>query len=118
MLTFKGQAGALDVKEHRNEPRTIILARANIEIPGILALTGHAVDVSRNGMGLQCSTEISPGQELRVTVPLCVGGEERMVELWGRVSYCKRQTERHFRIGLQFAELDEATTEFINALCP
>lgn len=118
MNTLGNQALELDVEERRIERRHAILVRADIDIPGKVALSGHAVDVSRGGMGLQCPVDVPVGAELTVTVPLEVCGERRVVSLPGRVCYSRKQSDRHFRIGLQFVHLDEATTAFVHAVCP
>ena len=118
LMQSGNHAMALDVEERRSERRHAILVRANIDIPGKVTLSGHAVDVSRGGMGLQCPVDVSLGTELTVTLPLEVCGEQRTVSLPGRVCYCNKQTDAHFRVGLQFVHLDDDTTAFINALCP
>lgn len=118
MNMLGNRALELDVEERRSERRHAILVRADINIPGKVALSAHAVDVSRGGMGLQCPVDLPMGTEVVVTVPLEVCGERRVVSLPGRVCYSNKQSDHHFRIGLQFVHLDASTTAFIQALCP
>jgi len=118
MQTLGNRVLESDIDERRSERRHAILVRADINIAGKVALSGHAVDVSRGGMGLQCPVDVPVGSELNVTVPLEVCGEQRVVTLPGRVCYSNKMSDRHFRLGLQFVHLDEDTTAFINALCP
>jgi hypothetical protein len=111
-------ATALDVEERRDEHRHTMLVRANIDIPEQLPLNGHAVDLSRGGMGLQVHTNVPIGTEIKVTLPLEVCGERRTLVIMGNVCYCKKQSEQHYRIGLQFVHMDDDTAAFIHALCP
>jgi hypothetical protein len=115
---FANFATALDVEERRDERRHTMLVRANIEIPEQLSLQGHAVDLSRGGMGVQVPMNVRVGEGVKVTLPLEVCGERRTLVLMGSVCYCKKQSEQHFRIGLQFVHMDDDVAAFINALCP
>ena len=107
----------LDMHERRSSPRRSIVVRADVEIPGKKRLSAHAVDLSKGGLGLQCPEAIAVGEEVHVTVPLEVCGDTQTVKMTGRVCYCTKQTEHHYRLGLQFVHLDAETERFIAAVC-
>lgn len=107
----------LSEDERRQQARRGVLVRARVEIPGKLLLSGHAVDISQGGLGLQCNSAVAVGQQVRVTVPFDVLGERREIVITARVCYCTQQTESHFRLGLQFVDLDPDAAAFIAAVC-
>jgi len=107
----------IEADERRILPRHAILIRADVQIPGKPLMKAHAVDLSRGGLGLQSPVAADIDQEVVVNLPLDVCGEQRTVVLIGRVRYCTKQSEQHFRIGLQFVHLDTATAAFVSAVC-
>jgi c-di-GMP-binding flagellar brake protein YcgR len=107
----------MEADERRILPRRAILIRADVQIPGKPLMKTHAVDLSRGGLGLQSPVAAEIDQEIVVNLPLNVCGEQRIVVLTGRVRYCTKQSEQHFRIGLQFVHLDAATAAFVTAVC-
>jgi c-di-GMP-binding flagellar brake protein YcgR len=107
----------MEADERRIQPRRAMLIRADVQIPGKSMLKAHAVDLSRGGLGLQSPIAADLDQEIVVNLPLDVCGEQRIVVLTGRVRYCTKQSDQHFRIGLQFVHLDTATAAFVAAIC-
>lgn len=107
----------LEAEERRILPRRAILIRANVQIPGKPVLKAHAVDLSRGGLGLQSPVAADIDEEVVVHLPLDVCGERRNVVLTGRVRYCTKQADQHFRIGLQFVHLDDVTAAFVASVC-
>lgn len=107
----------IEVDERRSDQRRSLLIRADVKIPGKSTLRAHAVDLSRGGLGLQSPTAADIDQEIEVTIPFNVCGEERKVVITGRVRYCAKQSEQHFRIGLQFVHQDADTAAFVAAVC-
>ncbi len=106
-----------DLEERRRLTRRALLVRAQVEIPGRPVLSGHAVDVSTGGLGLQCPVAVPVGEEIKVCFPLELFGETRIITLYGQVCYCIKQTEHHYRLGLQFVHMDDDTAAFIHTLC-
>lgn len=107
----------MDADERRLEPRRSLLIRADVKMPGKSVLKAHAVDLSRGGLGLQSPMAADIDQEIEVTIPFNVCGEERKVVMTGRVRYCAKQSEQHYRIGLQFVHQDPETAAFVAAVC-
>ena len=119
MSSQKSSAHDIDTDgdERRREPRRSILIRADVKIPGNATLKAHAVDLSSGGLGLQSPVAAELDQEVEVTLPFNVCGEERKVVMIGRVRYCAKQSEQHYRMGLQFVHQDAETAAFIAAVC-
>jgi len=108
----------MEADERRIQPRRAVLIHADVQIPGKPLMKAHAVDMSRGGLGLQSQIAADIDQEVGVKLPLDVCGEKRVVALTGRVRYCTKQADQHFRIGLQFVHLEPETIAFISAVCP
>lgn len=106
-----------DMDERRRQPRRAVLIRADVQIPGKPAMKAHAVDLSQGGIGLQSPVEVAIDQEIVVTLPFDVCGEQRTVVLTGRVRYCTKQSDRHYRIGLQFVHQNADAAAFVAAVC-
>jgi len=114
---FRKPDPVLQPAERRDERRRVILKRARVELPGTTRLSVHAVDLSRDGVGLQTTMALPVGQELKIILPLEVDGESLSIELFGQVRNCRQYSETRFRIGVQFVDLDETAASLLQVLC-
>jgi c-di-GMP-binding flagellar brake protein YcgR len=106
-----------EVDERRIQPRRAILIKADVKFPGRAVMKAQAVDLSRGGLGLQSPIAVDIDQEVAVNLPLDIFGEQRTMALTGRVRYCSRQPDQHYRIGLQFVNLNADAIAFVSAVC-
>jgi hypothetical protein len=107
----------MEADERRIQPRRAIMIKADVQIPGKPLMKAHAVDLSRGGLGLQSPVAADIDQEISVNLPLDIFGERRHMALHGRVRYCTRHADQHYRIGLQFVNLDADAVAFVSAVC-
>lgn len=115
---LKQHSGAdVHADERRGHIRRAFLILADVQIPGNPPLKAHTVNLSSGGLGLLSPVAVVIDQEVVVNIPFDVCGEQRSVVITGRVCYCTKQTDQHFRIGLQFVRQDADTAAFIAAVC-
>ena len=63
-------------EERRISPRKVVSLRARVVLPDHTTLDGHAVDLSRTGIGLAAPRMLQAGQECRLLIDLSACGEE------------------------------------------
>ncbi len=102
-------------EERRISPRKVVSLRARVVLPDQTTLAGHAVDLSRTGIGLAAPRMLQAGQECRLLIDLSACGEEIELKLAGRVCYC-REHSGEFRAGLHFVGLDAYAARLIDQL--
>jgi hypothetical protein len=103
-------------EERRISPRKVVSLRARVVLPDNTMLDGHAVDLSRTGIGLSSPRMLQSGQECRLLIDLSACGEDLELKLGGRVCYCREQSAGEFRAGLHFIGLDAYAARLLDQL--
>ena len=102
-------------EERRISPRKVVSLRARVVLPDDTTLDGHAVDLSRTGIGLASPRMLQAGQDCQLLIDLAACGEEIELKLAGRVCYCREQAGK-FRAGLHFVGLDAYAARLLDQL--
>jgi hypothetical protein len=102
-------------EEKRISPRKVVSLRARVVLPDDTILDGHAVDLSRTGIGLTAPRMLQTGHECKLLIDLSACGEEIELKLAGRVCYCREQAG-NFRAGLHFIGVDAYAARLIDQL--
>lgn len=102
-------------EERRISPRKVVSLRARVVLPDNTTLDGHAVDLSRTGIGLAAPRMLQAGQDCRLLIDLSACGEEIELKLAGRVCYCRKESGK-YRAGLHFVGLDAYAARLIDQL--
>jgi hypothetical protein len=103
-------------EERRISPRKVVSLRARVVLPDNTMLDGHAVDLSRTGVGLCSPRMLQADQDCTLLIDHSACGEDIALKLVGRVCYCREQTPNKFRAGLHFIGLDAHAARILDQL--
>ena len=103
-------------EERRISPRKVVSLRARVVLPDDTTLDGHAVDLSRTGIGLASPRMLQAGQDCRLLIDLSACGEDIELKIAGRVCYCREHATGNFRAGLHFIGLDAYAARLLDQL--
>ena|SRR5262249_27922047 len=101
--------------ERRASHRKFFSVHARVTVPGVQTLNGHTIDLSTGGVGVTVPFALEPGQDCELDIELEACGTTCAFHIGARVCYCVPRGREHFRAGMRFTRLDEATTALIAA---
>ena len=73
---------------------------------------GHAVDISQNGLMLECESPI----EFESISLMSVDPQDQLIEIWGTVAYSRRSPNGSYRIGIKFCGTRDENIRFAASL--
>jgi hypothetical protein len=101
-------------KEHRIQPRidSLNLSYFCVDDGGTIIEQnmGRTLNVSATGICLETNIEIKPAYQLLLTIAL----EDDLVEVRGKVAYCRPGRDDMFETGVEFTEMDDQARELYN----
>lgn len=106
-------------QERRNYPRADLQGEASFVLAGVVR-NGNMTNLSRSGVQLECRHQliellselkseagVYPDVELEFSLP-CVGeSASKKIKSTCNVSYCRRQRQDSYILGLNFVSMDE-----------
>lgn len=73
---------------------------------------GHAIDISQNGLMLECQCPI----ELESISLMSVDPQDQLIEISGKVAYSHRNSNGNYRIGIKFCGSYDENVRFAASL--
>ncbi|MES2935740.1 MAG: PilZ domain-containing protein [Pseudomonadota bacterium] len=86
---------------------------AKVTLKDTSKLDAETIDVSLGGVSLSVHRKVAPGQYCAVTFDVEIDSVWRTVSAVGQVIYCIDSTPEGFHLGVQFLDLDAASTQVI-----
>ena len=70
---------------------------------------GRTLNISEGGILLETHTSMNPHQMISLTIAM----EDDMLEIKGKITFCKKREDGKFETGVRFTEKDEAKERFL-----
>jgi hypothetical protein len=111
-LTERPRVG---LQEQRRISRKVLRLTARVSLPDGTTLEGQTADISREGIGFFSPRSIAVAGDCTLTIDIAACGTRAELNLVGRVCHCSKVSEDHFRVGMKFIRMDEATAAVLYA---
>ena len=99
--------------EQRQAPRKVMRVKLNLAIDGAPPMVVRSMDISAQGMAVSCPLQIPVGIGCYLAFDMFFNGKTYNVASRAKVMYCIYSSSDGFKVGLQFQNIDLASSTAI-----
>ncbi len=99
--------------EQRQAPRKVLRVKVNFAVDGAPQMIVRSMDIGSNGLAISCPMQIPAGIGCFVAFDMFYNGKTSSVATRAKVMYCIYNSNDGFKVGLQFINIDLASSTSI-----